>query len=225
MNAPGAPTCGRRAILLSSTGRVATALAAAMAATRPLPAHAARPVAQATSFARTPATDAKAVQTGLTPDGRVRACPGSIPNCVSTSATNDLYRPALAAPDDPPAAAAALDAAVPRVCPGAQVAATADAATPPGGVYRAYTVPRPTDLKASLSSGGATEDTLEVLIKPAPEGGSLILYRSLGGGATYLFPFQTPILDTVQQDRVRAVFREGGLGWRPVGCDLLECFQ
>jgi hypothetical protein len=219
------PVPSRLALLLSG-GLLAAALA-----TAPLPAAAAgapRPP-PATSFSRTPATDSRREPTGsLTPDGRIRACPGSIPNCVSTSATSDLYRPALATPDDPATAAAALDAAVARVCPGAVALSTSDPAAPPGSAFRAYRVPRPTDPKASLSAGGADSDVLEVLIKPAGSGGdgSIVLFRSVAGGATYVFPFQTPVLDSVQGDRVRALFREaGGLGWRPIGCDLLECFK
>ena len=171
-------------------------------------------------------TDAKSIPTGtLSPAGRILPCPGSVPNCVSTSSTSDLYGPALASPDAPGDAAAALDASAVALL-GATPTADSDPAAPPGSVFRAYRVPRPPSARGGLSSGGALEDTLEVLIKPAggADAGSTVLYRSVAGGATYVFPFQTPLLDSVQRDRVRALFR-AGLGWRPVGCDLLECFE
>jgi hypothetical protein len=174
-------------------------------------------------------SDSKNIPTGaLTPAGRILPCPGSVPNCVSTSSTSDLYGPALASPDSPADAAAALDASIQSLH--ATLLADSDPATPPGSVFRAYRVPRPRG--GALSSGGATDDTLEVLIKAGggggggegAAGGSTVLYRSVAGGAAYVFPFQTPILDSVQRDRVTALFRVG-LGWRPVGCDLLECYE
>ena len=186
---------------------------------------AAEPVALAPPF-----TDSQTVAAGsLTPDGRIRPCPGSIPNCVSTSSTSDLYSPALSSPDAPTDAAAALDASAASLL-NAAVLSTTDPATPPGAVFRAYRIPRPPSARGGLTSGGSLEDTLEVLLKPATGGdggegaGSTILFRSVAGGSTFVFPFQTPILDSVQRDRVAALFRTG-LGWRPIGCDLLECFD
>jgi len=193
------------------------ALAAHLAATPP-----------ALAAPSTPFTDSQSFVAGsLSPGGRIRPCPGSIPNCVSTSSTSDLYSPALSSPDAPPDAAAALDASAAALLGATRVAAV-DPACPPGAVFRAYRIPRPASARGGLTSGGALEDTLEVLLKPVGRdsdgAGSTVLFRSVAGGATYVFPFQTPILDSVQRDRVAALFR-AGLGWRPIGCDLLECYD
>lgn len=54
---------------------------------------------------------------------------------------------------------------------------------------------------------------------------SLVLFRAIADPTTiqYLFPLQTPVSDGgAQRARVKAL--AGALGWRPAGCDLLECF-
>ena len=74
-------------------------LAGAAAAITPRGTHAAPPP-------RTPYTDRANVEYGLTAGGSVRPCPIAVPNCASSSATNDLYAPPLLTRDESPAAAA-----------------------------------------------------------------------------------------------------------------------
>lgn len=161
-------------------------------------------------------TDLQSVAFGPTADGRVRACPSATgSNCVSTSNTSDLYGPPFIVGLAPAAAADALAAAAPGVLPGARLLSR-------DGLFLTLGVP---------SARGKGEDTLEVLLKEDAGGDaaggprSLVLFRAVADPSTiqYLFPLQTPISDGgAQRARVRAL--AAALGWRPSGCDLLECF-
>jgi hypothetical protein len=46
----------------------------------------------------------------------------------------------------------------------------------------------------------------------------------VAGSVKYVWPLQTAVSDLgTQRKRVEAIRKE--LGWRLVGCDLLECFE
>jgi len=164
-------------------------------------------------------TDLTSLEFGPTADGRVRACPSATgANCVSSSSTSDLYgAPLIAAGLSPAAAADALVAAAPSALPGARLLSRQ-------GLFLTIGVP---------SARGRGEDRLEVFLKEDGAGSgdagaaprSLVLFRAIADPTTiqYLFPLQTPVSDGgAQRARVKAL--AGALGWRPAGCDLLECF-
>ena len=53
---------------------------------------------------------------------------------------------------------------------------------------------------------------------------TIVMYRSMAGKVQYIWPLQTPVSDLgVQRKRLRAI-REA-LGWRLMGCELLECYE
>lgn len=54
-------------------------------------------------------------------------------------------------------------------------------------------------------------------------GGLLVTYRSCAGTVKYLYPFLTPISDGGLQSKRLQRLREE-LGYRLVGCELVECF-
>ena len=49
-------------------------------------------------------------------------------------------------------------------------------------------------------------------------------YRSCAGTVQYVYPFLTPVSDGGLQRKRMAALRES-LGWRRVGCELLECYN
>uniref|UniRef100_A0A061S2F7 Uncharacterized protein n=2 Tax=Tetraselmis sp. GSL018 TaxID=582737 RepID=A0A061S2F7_9CHLO len=71
-------------------------------------------------------------------------------------------------------------------------------------------------------------DDLEFVVSPdassAADAGALVLYRSLAGSVRYVWPIQQPVSDfDTQRKRLTAIREE--LGYRMIGCDLIECFQ
>ncbi|BDA41940.1 probable thylakoid lumenal 17.9 kDa protein, chloroplastic [Coccomyxa sp. Obi] len=178
----------------------------------------------AASASTTPYQDAATIQYGLR-NGTIRPCPGGVnPNCVSTASLNDLYSPVWrSSGTDVSTSAQALESAVMAVCPEAKLVASQRLAN---GQFLAFTVP---------SYFG--RDVLEFLLKddrPAeltndPSGttsteGPIVLYRSMAGSVKYIWPLQTAVSDLgTQRKRVESIRK--ALGWRLVGCDLLECYE
>lgn len=75
-------------------------------------------------------------------------------------------------------------------------------------------------------------DEVEFLVRPTgpgdrgwkgDTGGLLVTYRSCAGTVKYVYPFLTPIPDGGLQSKRLQRLREE-LGWRLVGCELVECF-
>jgi len=154
--------------------------------------------------------------------GRLLPCPsGTNPNCTSTSSlTPGNYASAWMSPL-PTAQEGAIEIVdvLKRVLPEATLKESA--ALPNGEYYLRYVTPGPfgTDIFEFLFRNEGVERNWE----GDSEGGLLVTYRSIGN-AKYLFPLQTPISDfNAQQKRLAAVRAE--LGWRLVGCELLECYQ
>lgn len=196
-------------------------------------------------FASTPYTDlSNAIDYGLTRDGRIRPCPGAIPNCVSTSSTTDLYAPAVRAEGTSPARAAELlDAAVVAgELKGEKIFEGAVAASRGGdgleGIFMQYEVPGASG-RVRGPAGQPTKDVVEVLLRPEKkatrEKGSgvqeesvdtLVLFRSLADpdSIRFLPLLQQPLTDGgAQKARMRSLLVER-LGWKAIGCDQLDCF-
>lgn len=54
--------------------------------------------------------------------------------------------------------------------------------------------------------------------------GPLVTYRSLAGGVKYVWPISQPLTDFgKQRERLEALRSE--LGWRVLGCELIECYD
>lgn len=187
-----------------------------------------------TSFASTPYTDlSDSIDYGLR-DGRIRACPGAIPNCVSTSSTTDLYAPAMRAKGTTPAQAAELlDAAIAASLGGEKIfqgAATRGAGLE--GIFVQYEVPGASG-RVRGPAGQPTKDVVEVLLRPEKNGGEsengvdvVITYRSVADpdSIRFLPLLQQPLTDGgAQKARMRGLLVEK-LGWRAIGCDTLDCF-
>ena len=196
-----------------------------------------------TSFASTPYTDlSNSIDYGLTRDGRVRPCPGAIPNCVSTSSTTDRYAPALRAEATTPAQAAELlDAAVAASLKGSEKIFQGAASRGAGleGIFLQYEVPGASG-RVRGPAGQPTKDVVEVLLRPETtttttsgkeEGESsnvvdtVVTYRSVADpdSIRFLPLLQQPLTDGgAQKARMRALLVER-LGWRAIGCDTLDC--
>jgi len=154
--------------------------------------------------------------------GRLLRCPsGSNPNCTSTSSlTPENYAAAWISPL-PTAQEGAIEIVdvVKRVIPEAVI--TESVALDNGEYYLRYKTPGPfgTDIFEFLLRAEGVERNWE----GDDEGGLLVTYRSIGN-AKYLYPLQTPILDrNAQPKRMAAIRKE--LGWRLVGCELIECYS
>lgn len=126
------------------------------------------------------------------------------------------YMPAWEAPQgNLGEAMAQLEAALRRVAP---EAALVDSSSSPAAEYRRWQVPdRLFD-----------HDDVEVLISlqraPYKSDPPLVTFRSMAAQVRYIWPIQQPITDFgVQRDRLKALRQQ--LGWRLLGCDLLECFE
>ncbi|CAG9464729.1 unnamed protein product [Pedinophyceae sp. YPF-701] len=158
-------------------------------------------------------------------NGRIRACQGNLnPNCVSTSSLTGAYAPAWRAPEgmDTKEAIELIKDTVMRVG-GAGSRVLADEVVAEGATRY---------VRISVPSKKFPEDVVEFLIKPEGvtdrnwEGdrpGALVLYRSIAGGVKYLYPLTQPIGDgNAQQKRMQTVRAE--LGWKLVGCELIECY-
>lgn len=52
----------------------------------------------------------------------------------------------------------------------------------------------------------------------------LVTFRSMAAQVRYIWPIQQPVTDFgAQRERLKAVRQQ--LGWRLLGCDLLECYE
>jgi hypothetical protein len=60
--------------------------------------------------------------------------------------------------------------------------------------------------------------------KDSGDDGSIVLYRSMAGKVQYLWPLQTPVSDFGAQRKRMSAIRQR-LGWRLMGCELLECYE
>lgn len=131
------------------------------------------PPASAASFTSTPYTDlSNSIDYGLSRDGRIRPCPGAIPNCVSTSSTTDLYAPALRAEATTPAQAAELlDAAVAASLRGEKIfEGAASRGEGLEGIFVQYEVPGASG-RVRGPAGQPTKDVVEVLLRPEKKSG------------------------------------------------------
>jgi hypothetical protein len=179
---------------------------------------------------------------GPTPDGSVRACEGNInPNCVSTASTNDMYSPPWRAPIDVPAAARALERAIPQADPTAVLVMSVE--LPSGSAYRAWqaqgvygadifeVVIKPERVPRARVAGetgggvdGASADDKANNAKGGEEDSALITYRSAATKAKYLYPFQIVLSDNDAQ-RKRAMAVRAAVNFPLVGCTgYYECF-
>lgn len=53
--------------------------------------------------------------------------------------------------------------------------------------------------------------------------GVLVTYRSQSGGVKYIWPIQQPLSDFgAQRKRLQQLRTQ--LGWRLIGCELIECY-
>jgi len=166
---------------------------------------------------------------GLTRDGRIRACPGAIPNCVSTSSTTDLYTPALRAHAATlEKAAEALDAAVASI--GGEKTFTSRGEQE-GSLFLQYEVPGASP--RVRNRGQPSKDVVEVLLRreknsngESSDDDVLVFYRSIADPSSirYVPLIQQPVTDGgAQRARMRSLLVEK-LGWRQIGCDVLDCF-
>ncbi|EFN54012.1 hypothetical protein CHLNCDRAFT_136040 [Chlorella variabilis] len=135
---------------------------------------------------------------------------------VSTSSTNATYMPAWEAPQGSPADAMRdFEAALAQVAPSMRLV---DAASGPAREYRRYAVDDPL----------FDHDDIEVLISvqrpPYEADPPLVTFRSMAAQVKYVWPIQQAITDFgAQRQRLKEV--RSRLGWRILGCDLLECFE
>ncbi|KAK9803575.1 hypothetical protein WJX72_001424 [[Myrmecia] bisecta] len=177
------------------------------------------------AFDQSPARAGNPYEEGKAPEygpknGRIRACPNSNPNCVSTASTSQLYGPAWRTSEpDASASAKVLEDAVLDVCPGGQLVAAQSLAD---GEYRAFSVP-------SLFG----QDIVEFLIRqaapshrrePGDQNGLLVTYRSSAGSVKYIWPLQAAVSDFGAQRKRLKQIRQN-LGWRLVGCEFVECYE
>eukprot|EP01026_Neomeris_dumetosa_P057597 TRINITY_DN5307_c0_g1_i11.p3 TRINITY_DN5307_c0_g1~~TRINITY_DN5307_c0_g1_i11.p3 ORF type:complete len:252 (-),score=19.65 TRINITY_DN5307_c0_g1_i11:133-795(-) len=171
----------------------------------------------------TPYQQAQTIEYGLK-DGRIRSCPSNVnPNCISTSSTNSSYSAAWRSQEaDAKTSAQILEGAFLRLFP--EESALIDSVSLLSGEYRAFAVD-------SLFG----KDVVEFMIRNADpikddrnwEGdteGPIVTYRSMAGSVKYVWPIQQPISDFgVQKKRLDQIRTD--LGWKIVGCELLECYQ
>ena len=222
------------AAAIALTATISTPALAAEGEVPPLP-------TPSTSFASTPFTDlSDSIDYGLTRDGRIRPCPGAIPNCVSTSSTTDLYAPALRAEATTPAKAAELlDTAVASSLKGEKIfEGTASRGEGLEGIFLQYEVPGASG-RVRGPAGQPTKDVIEVLLRPEKttrkeENGeeeenldTIVTYRSVADPESIRFLplLQQPLTDGgAQKTRMRGLLAEK-LGWRAIGCDTLDCFM
>lgn len=191
----------------------------------------------------TPFTDlSNAIDYGLTPDGRIRPCPGAIPNCASTSSTTDLYFPPVRAEaTDPAQAAALLDAAVAEALKGSEKIFEGAASRGAGleGIFLQYEVPGASG-RVRGPAGQPTKDVVEILLRPEKTSGvekesgeegssggvdTLVFARSVADpdSIRFLPLLQQPLTDGgAQKSRMRSLLVER-LGWKAIGCDSLDC--
>ena len=163
------------------------------------------------------------IETGLTANARIRACPREH-NCVSTSAReSDKYASPWTAPNtfrDVKSTANALVDAVLDTVDGSKLVQRDDRKD---GTYLGFKAP-----------GKLGEDVIEFFVKSdevkdrgweGDEGnGSLILYRSFALDVKYVYPFMTPIGDLGEQAKRLGRIRQE-LGARQLGCELVERFS
>ncbi|PRW56608.1 Thylakoid lumenal kDa [Chlorella sorokiniana] len=124
--------------------------------------------------------------------------------------------PAWEAPQGSPAdAMQQFEAALRSVAPEARVV---EAASSPGSEYRRFVV----------NDTLFDHDDIEVLIAqqqaPYETEPPLVTFRSMAAQVKYIWPIQQAVTDFgAQRQRLKEVRRR--LGWRLLGCDLLECYE
>ena len=167
----------------------------------------------------------KPIELGLDVSGRIRACPGFNPNCVSTSSVTSKHALAWRSGENKTGeeVAALIVAGAKKSIPNVVVAE--NIAKEHGEQYLRILVP--------TKMFPDRPDIVEFLIKPegvidrnwdGDEAGAVILYRSIAGDVRYLYPFTTPLPDNdAQPGRMKSLRKE--LGFKLVGCELVECYE
>ncbi|PSC69720.1 Thylakoid lumenal kDa [Micractinium conductrix] len=110
---------------------------------------------------------------------------------------------------------AELEAALREVAPEARLV---DSSSSPAAEYRRWAVADPL----------FDHDDIEVLIglqrPPYESEPPLVTFRSMAAQVKYIWPIQQAVTDFgAQRKRLKLVRQQ--LGWRLLGCDLLECFE
>lgn len=161
---------------------------------------------------------------GLDRLGRVRPCPNTVgSNCVSTSSRSDLYAPPWRAPARLSTAREVAD----------EVQAAVARELPAAVLTERYVDDSESEYLRWSLEGRFGRDSLEVLCRPPRpldrgwEGdteGAMVFYRSMAGGAKFIWPVTEPISENGAQ-RKRAEAIRAALGWQLVGCELVECYN
>ena len=175
--------------------------------------------------------------------GRLRGCT-TLGNCVSTSSRGpETYSAAWVAPDLEPETVArqiaaaletsfgnAVDVGVEKMT---MTPAQSSSMTMRGGdgEKTSQSSPPPSVYVRARVPGLYGEDTLEFLVSSetldrnwsGDRPGAIITYTSRGA-VQFLYPLQRPLGDFNMQRRRLEKLRET-LGYRLVGCELLECYQ
>jgi len=118
--------------------------------------------------------------------------------------------------DEPAKAVDAIKTAMAAAFPAAEVEATG--AEPDGSAYVRFRADGRFDQR----------DIIEFLVRPSRAGdegaGLVTTFRSCAGTAQFIYPFLTPVSDGGLQKQRLARVRQV-LGWRLVGCELVECYE
>ncbi|GAQ79288.1 hypothetical protein KFL_000270480 [Klebsormidium nitens] len=142
--------------------------------------------------------------------GRLRACPSDYnPNCVSSASNNASYMSPWELPErlqgQSSKAAQAIETAV---------LATQKNAT----ILKSEPIDDKHYVLAEVD-GRFGRDLIEFLVKR-----DVVTYRSIAEKVIFVYPFTTPISDLdAQRKRMEQLRQE--IGWRLVGCELIECYQ
>ena len=161
-------------------------------------------------------------------DGKVRGCPTVNPNCVSTSSLNPRT---YASPWTTPADVKDLSEAK---------AVLVDLMLSPSGFGCKLLEEQSSDppgqweyVRLSTPSGRFGEDQMEFVLtrktldrnwQGDSQLGLLVFFRSMTSEIRYIYPIQQPVSDFgAQEKRLKRIRDE--LGWRLVGCELIECYE
>eukprot|EP00193_Tetraselmis_chui_P001649 CAMPEP_0177763070 /NCGR_PEP_ID=MMETSP0491_2-20121128/6675_1 /TAXON_ID=63592 /ORGANISM="Tetraselmis chuii, Strain PLY429" /LENGTH=200 /DNA_ID=CAMNT_0019279153 /DNA_START=195 /DNA_END=797 /DNA_ORIENTATION=- len=167
------------------------------------------------ALALSPYEEAARIEFGPSFNGGVRRCPGNVnPNCISTSSITQAYAPAFQAPEGNPSRVAQV------------VVDAVKAADPESYLVDSQRLADGCEYRRMSVKGIWTEDVLEFIVAPQPKqpDSALVLYRSMAGTVKYIWPLQQPLSDLdTQKKRMKRVREE--LGYRLVGCELIECYD
>jgi len=164
-----------------------------------------------------PYEEASRISYGPTSAGGIRRCPGNVnPNCLSTASNTQAYSPAWQAPEqEPERVVQVVEEAVKTIDPQAYLIDSQ--ILPDGSQYRRFSV-----------AGLWGQDVLEFVVMPditkGSRAGALVVQRSMAGSVKYVWPIQQPVSDLDTQKKRLTRIREE-LGYRLVGCDLIECYE